>query len=179
MIQDEPPPSFEVLEEFNELEARVDQLERRITELETVIDGIMAGEDSLRSIPETDEDARGEVRDNEEEVDRKAGVFEAEATFYAADCEGCIGITKTGYDVRKTIYSERGRRIIAVDPDIIPLGSIANIKLENGDGFEAEALDIGGDIKGARIDVLVATKSEAYRLGRQAAEIEIIKEGDR
>jgi len=179
IMEDEPPPLFDYYEEFTELEAKVERLEQRITELEAVIDEALAGEDGLRNIPEADEIARRKNDRNKKVDDRKAEMIEAEATFYTARCEGCSGITKTGYDVRQTIYSDSGRRIIAVDPTLIPLGSVVNIEMENGDEFEAKALDIGGDIKGARIDVLVESKSEAFRLGRQSAKIEIIKEGKR
>lgn len=99
---------------------------------------------------------------------------EFEATFYIAGCEGCSGITATGIDVRNTIYHE-GKRVIAVDPNVIPLGSSVRVRLSNGDNFEAVAGDTGGAIKGRRIDVLVASRDEAYRLGRMTAEIEIIE----
>lgn len=100
---------------------------------------------------------------------------EFEATFYTAFCPtGCTGITAMGIDVRNTIYYE-GKRIIAVDPNVIPLGSTLKVTLENGDSFEAVAGDIGGAIKGRRIDVLVATRDEAYRLGRMTAKIEILR----
>lgn len=97
-----------------------------------------------------------------------------EATFYTARCEGCSGITKLGYDVRQTIYVN-GKRVIAVDPALIPLGSIVHVDLEDGQSFEAIAGDIGGAIKGKRVDVLVATKEEAYRKGRQQAVVTILK----
>lgn len=101
---------------------------------------------------------------------------EFEATFYTAFCPtGCTGITATGIDVRNTIY-HAGKRIIAVDPEVIPLGSVVKVTLANGDSFEAVAGDTGGAIKGRRIDVLVATRDEAYRLGRMTAEIEIIND---
>lgn len=103
-----------------------------------------------------------------------------EATFYTAFCPtGCNGITATGLDVRNTIYTADGYRIIAVDPSVIPLGSIVKVSLENGDSFTAKAEDTGGAIKGGRIDVLVATKSEARRLGRQSAKVEIKSKGER
>ena len=102
---------------------------------------------------------------------------EFEATFYTAFCPtGCTGITATGIDVRNTIYYE-GKRIIAVDPNVIPLGSTVKVTLANGDSFEAVAGDTGGAIKGRRIDVLVATRDEAYRLGRMSAKVEIIEQG--
>lgn len=99
---------------------------------------------------------------------------EFEATFYTAFCPtGCTGITAMGIDVRNTIYYE-GKRIIAVDPKVIPLGSVVKVTLANGDSFEAVAGDTGGAIKGRSIDVLVASRDEAYKLGRMSAKVEII-----
>lgn len=97
-----------------------------------------------------------------------------EATFYTAFCPtGCSGITATGIDVSNTVNHE-GKRIIAVDPSVIPLGSIVRVTLKDGTSFEATAQDTGGAIKGNRIDVLVASRDEAYKLGRQSAKVEII-----
>lgn len=112
-------------------------------------------------------------------VSQQTRLIEVEATFYTPRCAGCIGITATGLDVRNTIYTPEGHRVIAVDPSIIPLGSTVQVTLENGDSFTARAEDTGGAIKGRKIDVLVATKSEAYELGRQTASVEIIDEGGR
>lgn len=103
-----------------------------------------------------------------------------EATFYTAFCStGCIGITATGLDVSSTIYTPDGYRVIAVDPSVIALGSIVKVTLDNGDSFEAKAEDTGGDIRGNRIDILVESSDEAFRLGRQAATVEILTEGKR
>ena len=103
---------------------------------------------------------------------KKPSVFEV--TAYTARCEGCSGITKTGYDVRDTIYYE-GKRVIAVDPSVIPLHSAVRITTSGGDSFEAVALDIGSAIKGNRIDILYATKDEARKFGRQTLEVEILQ----
>lgn len=104
--------------------------------------------------------------------------IEVVATHYTATCEGCIGITKNGTDVRNTIY-DGDKRIIAVDPSVIPINSIVRVTYDNGTTFKAIAADVGGSIKGGRIDVLVASESEAYRLGRKEATIEILKRGGR
>ena len=105
------------------------------------------------------------------------GTFEA--TFYTAYCpSGCTGVTATGIDVSNTIYHE-GRRIIAADPSVIPLRSIVKVTLRYGQSFEAIVADTGGAIKGRKIDVLVASREEAKRYGRQTAEIEILKWGGR
>jgi len=97
------------------------------------------------------------------------------ATAYTANCRGCTGITKTGIDVRQTIVDEEGRRIIAVDPRVIPLGSRIDIRI-GSEIIEGVAEDIGGAIKGARIDVLMADYSEAVTFGRQDVEVRIINE---
>nr|AIA16828.1 3D domain protein [uncultured bacterium] len=99
-----------------------------------------------------------------------------EATAYTAYCEGCSGITKTGVDLRESIYHE-GRRVIAVDPRRIPLGSVVHVTLPDGTTFEATAQDIGGAIKGAIIDVAHETTQEAYVFGRQTVEVRMLKRG--
>lgn len=98
-----------------------------------------------------------------------------EATAYTAFCDsGCIGVTRTGYDVSNTIYYE-GMRVIAIDPNVIPLHSILEVKTDT-ETYTAIALDTGGAIKGNRIDILMDTKNEAYQFGRQNAEVRILKE---
>jgi len=86
------------------------------------------------------------------------------ATHYTAECDGCSGITYTGYDVRRTIFKDN-LRIIAVDPEVIPLRTVVKVEFSDGSSFRAVALDIGGAIKGNRIDILVSDKATAYRLG--------------
>lgn len=88
------------------------------------------------------------------------------ATAYTADCEGCSGITYTGIDLK----NDRNAKVIAVDPSVIPLGSRVYVE---GYG-EAIAGDIGGAIKGDRIDLHVATKDEAYGWGVREVEITVL-----
>lgn len=98
-------------------------------------------------------------------------VIEVVATAYIALCDsGCSGITATGYDVRNTIHTPQGRRIIAVDPNVIPLGSIVRIE-----GVEYRALDKGGAIKGRRIDVLVESRNKAINFGTKVLNVEILE----
>lgn len=105
----------------------------------------------------------------------KKRAISVEATFYTAKCKGCSGYTASGYDVRKTMYYGK-YRIIALSKDI-PLGTIVNVKLANGNTFDAIVLDRGSAIVKGHADILVASHNEAIRLGRQQAEIVIIKEG--
>lgn len=128
--------------------------------------------------PVSEEEPVQVVYEKEEDRENEPESLSFEATFYVAFCDtGCIGITRTGYDVSETIYSPGGRRIIAVDPTVIPLHSIVEITLEDGTTFEAKALDTGGAIKGSIVDILVADTSTAWNKGRQQIELTIIREG--
>lgn len=98
-----------------------------------------------------------------------------EASYYTAYCNGCSGLTKTGVNVKNTIYYN-GLRIIAVDPRLIPLNSIVEIATSYGN-FKAIAIDTGGAIKGHKIDVLVGSTKEALKLGRHNVKIKILKLG--
>jgi 3D (Asp-Asp-Asp) domain-containing protein len=112
-----------------------------------------------------------------EVVEEPAPVWKTfEATAYVAFCDtGCIGITKTGINVRNTTTHE-GKRIIAVDPSVIPLDTSVDIRLADGTTFEATAQDTGGAIRGNRLDLLVSTEDRAWQFGRQTVEVRIIEE---
>jgi 3D (Asp-Asp-Asp) domain-containing protein len=98
-----------------------------------------------------------------------------EATAYVALCDtGCTGITKTGLDVRNTV-TYKGKRVIAVDPSVIPLGSSVEIRLADGTTFGATAQDTGGAIRNNRIDLLVSSEDEAWQFGRQTVELRIME----
>lgn len=94
-------------------------------------------------------------------------------TYYGADCAGCSGKTAYGFDVRNTIYAN-GLRIIAVDPRIIPLGSIVEVQAPYGT-FKAIAGDTGGAIKGNKTDILVGSEAEATQIGTHTVYIRILK----
>lgn len=106
----------------------------------------------------------------------KAAPIVFEATAYIAMCDtGCTGVTATGLDVRHTIYTE-GHRIIAVDPAIIPLGSLVRVNTPSG-SFSAIAADTGGHIDGHRVDILMGSTSKAKAFGRQNVSIQILRNG--
>lgn len=94
-------------------------------------------------------------------------------TYYGADCSGCSGKTAYGFDVRNTIYAN-GLRIIAVDPRIIPLGSIVEVQTPYGT-FKAIAGDTGGAIKGHIVDILVGSEAESSQIGTHTVYIRILK----
>jgi 3D (Asp-Asp-Asp) domain-containing protein len=88
------------------------------------------------------------------------------ATAYTASCEGCSGITKTGI----TIKDNPNKKVIAVDPSVIPLGSRVYVE-----GFgEAIAADTGGAIKGNRIDIFIPSKQDAIDFGVKKLKVTIL-----
>ncbi|QNM43726.1 3D domain-containing protein [Shouchella clausii] len=118
---------------------------------------------------------RSDIDGGSDTANASADWLTYEATAYIALCDsGCSGITSTGIDVRGSIY-HGGDRIIAVDPSSIALGSRVEVRLADGTTFTAQAQDTGAAIKGAKIDVLVATEAEAWNFGRQSVEVRILE----
>jgi N-acetylmuramoyl-L-alanine amidase len=88
------------------------------------------------------------------------------ATAYTAYCYGCSGVTATGIDLR----ANPNQKVIAVDPNVIPLGSEVYVE---GYGH-AIAGDTGGAIKGNKIDLFIPSHSEAMKFGRQSVNVTIL-----
>ncbi|WP_416730142.1 ubiquitin-like domain-containing protein [Fictibacillus sp. JL2B1089] len=88
------------------------------------------------------------------------------STAYTANCDGCSGITATGFNLK----SNPNAKVIAVDPSVIPLGSKVYVE---GYGY-AIASDTGGAIKGNKIDVFFSSQSQAVSWGRKSVKIRII-----
>lgn len=65
------------------------------------------------------------------------------------------------------------RGVAAVDPNVIPLGTVLWVE---GYGY-VRAEDTGGAIKGNRIDLLFPTKEEARRFGRRNVRIKVMPPG--
>lgn len=89
-----------------------------------------------------------------------------EATAYTAYCAGCSGVTATGVNLK----ANPGLKVIAVDPNVIPLGSKVYVE---GYGT-AVAADTGGAIKGNRIDVFIPSQSVAENFGRKTVQVTVL-----
>lgn len=100
-------------------------------------------------------------------VEKKISLGEFKVTAYCP-CEACSGLWG---DTTFTGTKAEAGRTIAVDPDVIPLGSRVEI---DGDTYVAE--DIGGAVKGNHIDIYFNTHDEALEWGRQFKEVLLIKE---
>lgn len=103
---------------------------------------------------------------NESKKNAEGKTISVLATAYTAKCDGCSGITSTGVDLN----SNPNAKIIAVDPNVIPLGSKVYVE---GYGH-AVAADTGGAIKGNKIDLHVPTKQEAFSWGVRNVEVTIL-----
>lgn len=111
------------------------------------------------------EEASSEQADSSEQPEGKT--LSVSSTAYTAKCDGCSGVTSTGVDLN----SNPNAKVIAVDPSVIPLGSEVYVE---GYGY-ATAADVGGAIKGNKIDIHVPTKDEAYSWGVRTVDVTIIK----
>lgn len=69
--------------------------------------------------------------------------------------------------------------VIAVDPRVIPLGSIVYIEYPDGHGQYAVAEDTGGAIKGNRIDVATWTVDQAKDFGVQHVKVYVVSKGQK
>ncbi|EJQ34750.1 MULTISPECIES: 3D domain-containing protein [Bacillus] len=96
-----------------------------------------------------------------------------EATAYTADPG------ENGYAPGQQVFSawghynltaNPGMKLIAVDPNVIPLGKTVNVE---GYGV-AIAADTGGAIKGNRIDVLMPDKGSSSQWGRKIVKVTIL-----
>lgn len=149
-----------------QLKVNNDEIEKKNQQLETLhkeVEKLKKQTSPTAQLP-----SRGEVSNK-----RQINVV---ATAYIAFCDtGCIGITATGFDVSNTTKHD-GYKIIAVDPDVIPLYSLVKVQTKD-EQFLAIALDTGGDIQNNRIDVLVRNTDIAFKFGRQPATITILREG--
>lgn len=106
--------------------------------------------------------------ESDSDSNNKSGgkVLQMSASAYTGSCSGCSGHTATGINLN----ANPNMKIIAVDPNVIPLGSKVWVE---GYG-EAVAGDTGGSIVGNRIDVHVPSKSAAYNWGRRTVTVKVL-----
>lgn len=171
----EAEKEIEILKESEKIkENEISKLE---SEIESVYENLSEKENSILEVEEKLKNSESENEKLKKELEKYDSLRKLNmiATAYTSECDGCIGITSTGYDVRKN-KTYNGMKIIASDPNIIPMNSVVLIKTDNS-SFKAISLDTGGAIEGNRIDILMDTKDDAYNFGRQNVEVTILKEG--
>lgn len=67
--------------------------------------------------------------------------------------------------------------VVAVDPDVIPLGSKLYIQYPDGHGEHAVAEDTGGAIKGNRIDIAKTSVDKAQDFGIKDVKVFVLEKG--
>ena len=131
------------------------------------------------------------MHDTKEEVSRGMDrAFRCTVTGYDLSAQSCgkseshpaYGLTASGVSLAgHNLYSARA---IAVDPNVIPLGSKVRIKFDNEKMSKYNgvytAVDTGGAIKGNKIDLFFedcssnSVSNEAIEFGVQTALVQII-----
>lgn len=124
-------------------------------------------EDNQITTVKKEEKPKEETNNKEKQKNSGNNTFSVTATAYTANCEGCTGITHTNLDLNKNPDA----KVIAVDPNVIPLGSIVYVE---GYGY-AKAEDTGGAIKGNKIDVFIPDKQAAINWGVRTVEVTIVR----
>ena len=140
------------------LTAKIQNFEKQAAEPDPVIKASV-----VRALAEPENVELTHVPEIETEGPESLGMFKL--TAYCA-CPKCCGEWADGITYTGTKATEG--RTVAVDPDVIPLGSSVYI---NGHEYVAE--DIGGAIKGGRVDIFFNSHADALDFGVQYAEVKI------
>ena len=147
-----------------------EKVENKQVESEPVSEEAKGAEEVTVKKNEEPKEPAAEIEEAEESVPEEAAgnkVITVTATAYTADCEGGTGVTYTGVDLK----ANPDAKVIAVDPAVIPLGTEVYVE---GYGH-AIAADIGGAIKGDKIDVFIPSEDAAEAWGMKTVDVTIIQ----
>ena len=121
---------------------------------------------ALASRVDADREARQAQAEAYEAIGAYQYIGECTVTYYCCEpyahiCGDGDGLTATGIPVTPGV--------VAVDPEVIPLGSTVII-----DGQAYLAADTGGTVRGNHVDIAVATHQEAEGLGTTTADVWVV-----
>lgn len=144
----------------------IDNLETRYEAVKAIQQDAVEAYGKLVARVDADREARQAQAEAYEAIGAYEYIGECTVTHYCCElyahvCGDGDGLTATGIPVAPGM--------VAVDPDVIPLGSTVII-----DGQEYLAADTGGAIKGNRIDIAVETHQEALELGIRTATVWVV-----
>ena len=120
-------------------------------------------DNALDKVPEVEEKPPENVVETSRGYVRYSQVMSMEATAYLPTDGGVSGLTATGIPAR--------HGIVAVDPNVIPLGTRVYIP---GYG-EALAADTGGAIYGYKIDLCMESYYQAIEFGRRTITVFVLE----
>ena len=157
--------------------AAITRQERQIEDLETRYHAVRAIEadavaayGELAARVDADREARRAQAEAYEAIGAYQYIGECTVTHYCCElyahvCGDGDGLTATGIPVTPGV--------VAVDPEVIPLGSTVII-----DGQAYLAADTGGAVRGNHVDIAVATHQEAEALGTTTAEVWVVEDDE-
>ena len=145
----------------------IDNLETRYEAVKAIQQDAVAAYGKLVAQVDEEEQERSAQAAAYEAIEGYEYIGECTITYYCCEayehiCGTGTGLTATGIPVAPGM--------VAVDPDVIPLGSTVII-----DGQEYLAADTGGAIKGNHVDIAVPTHQEALELGTKTAEVWVVQ----
>lgn len=157
--------------------AAITRQERQIEDLETRYHAVRAIEadavaayGKLVAQVDAEEQERSAQAAAYEAIEGYEYIGECTVTYYCCEpyehiCGTGTGLTATGIPVAPGM--------VAVDPEVIPLGSTVII-----DGQAYLAADTGGTVRGNHVDIAVATHQEALELGARTAEVWVVADSE-
>lgn len=116
-----------------------------------------------------------ETPDPEEQAYLTMETFSGDVLAYT----DCLTVEATAYSGggKTAMGTAAGEGTVAVDPDIIPLGSRLYITAEDGSSWVygyAVAEDTGGSIQGERVDLFFWSESDCRAFGRRTAKVYVL-----
>ncbi|WP_042144042.1 3D domain-containing protein [Paucisalibacillus sp. EB02] len=166
-ISKEHGVTIDDIKEWNELTSDLILVGQELLIQEAEEHKVVAAAKSIQPTEVKSSTMTKEVKQEKEVKEPEGKTLTVVATAYTAECDGCSGITYTGINLNE----DRNAKVIAVDPNVIPLGSKVHVE---GYGY-AIAGDIGSAIKGNRIDIHVPTKEEAFNWGVREVKVTIVE----
>ena len=141
----------------------IEDLETRYHAVRAIEADAVAAYGELAARVDADREARQAQAEAYEAIGAYEYIGECTVTYYCCEayehvCGDGDGLTATGLPVTPGV--------VAVDPEVIPLGSTVII-----DGQAYLAADTGGAVGGNHVDICVATHQEAEDLGVTTAEV--------
>ena len=144
-------------------QTQISEYQTQISEYQSIISDLT---NQFQSASEKITELESRVQELTSELEKKNSSFlgEFSVSFYTPTDGSATGITATGNPAIPY-------HTVAVDPNVIPLGT--KLYIENFG--EVIADDVGGAIKGNRLDYCVSTVNEAYSYGVQTLKVWIIE----
>jgi 3D (Asp-Asp-Asp) domain-containing protein/DNA-binding transcriptional MerR regulator len=160
------------------LQKKVQELEKQTEQMQS---SIQQKDAELQQTKQQLQDAENKMEESGTALSSRSNdavavrTLQVKATAYSADPDengGTINgkvLTKTGF----SLTDNPNAKVIAVDPDVIPIGSTVWVE---GYGY-AKALDTGSAIQGNRIDVFINDKEKMHDWGVRTVQVKILTEG--